>query len=81
MFAGPTCEDQLYSRNIQQKQEAGYGSVIAGVFAAVIVIAISLTAWMYHRRRVANLKMEIAQVQYIAEPVTPPGNSMFKQII
>ena len=37
-------------------------------------IAIFCAAWMYHRRRVANLKMEIAQVQYIAEPVTPPGN-------
>ena len=28
---------------------------------------------MYHRRRVADLKSEIAQVQYTAEPVSPPG--------
>jgi hypothetical protein len=38
-------------------------------------ISIICAAWMYHRRRVANLKMEIAQVQYIAEPVTPPGKN------
>lgn len=76
-YTGPNCEDEIFSRNIQEKAEGGYGSVIAGVFAAIIVIAITLAAWMYHRRRVANLKMEIAQVQYIAEPVTPPDRNHF----
>lgn len=60
-------------RNIQEKEEAGVGSIVAGVFAAIMVIAISLAAWFYHRRRVADLKKEMVQVQYTAEPVTPPG--------
>lgn len=47
---------------------------MAVIFAAIIVIGISFVGWMYHRRRVADLKNEIAQVQYIAEPVSPPGN-------
>lgn len=47
--------------------------MIAGIFAAIIVIAVTVTAWFYHRRRVADLKNEIAQVQYIADPV--PGKS------
>lgn len=32
-----------------------------------------LAGWIYHRRRVADLKNEIAQVQYIAEPPSQPG--------
>lgn len=51
--------------------------MIAGVCAAIIVIAITLAAWMYHRKRVANLKKEISQVQYIAEPVTSPDRNQF----
>lgn len=33
----------------------------------------TLAGWIYHRRRVTDLKNEIAQVQYIAEPASPPG--------
>lgn len=78
IIAGPNCDEELFSRNVQQKSEPGYGSVIGGIFAGIMGIAIFCAAWMYHRRRVANLKMEIAQVQYIAEPVTPPGNNLEK---
>ena len=70
---GPNCDEPLTAGNIQQKEESGIGNVVAGVFAAIMVIAISLAAWFYHRRRVADLKKEMVQVQYIAEPVTPPG--------
>ena len=73
LCTGPSCDVELRSQNVQEKPESGYGSAVAGIFAAIVVIAIILAAWMYHRRRVANLKMEIAQVQYIAEPVTSPG--------
>lgn len=61
------------SRNVQEKEEPGSGSVVAGIAVALILIAIIFTIWMYYRRRVANLKTEIAQVHYIAEPVTTPG--------
>lgn len=53
--------------------QIGYGTVIGGILTGTIGIAILTIALMYHRRKVAHLKMEIAQVQYIAEPVTPPG--------
>lgn len=36
----------------------------------------TLAGWIYHRRRVADLKNEIAQVQYIAEPPSPPGTDI-----
>lgn len=77
LFSGENCDEQLFSRNIQEKEEGGYGHIVAVVFAAIIVIGISLAGWMYHRRRVADLKNEIAQVQYIAEPVPPPGKLLY----
>ncbi|XP_066581740.1 protein draper isoform X5 [Prorops nasuta] len=76
-YAGPNCDEQLFSRNVQEKEEAGYGSVVAGIFAAIIVIAMTLAGWFYHRRRVADLKKEMAQVHYIAEPVTPVDRNQF----
>lgn len=76
-YTGANCEEERISRNVQEKTESSVGSVVAGIFAAVIVIAATLAAWMYHRRRVANLKMEMVQVQYIAEPVTPPDRNHF----
>lgn len=72
-FLGPNCDEQLFSRNIQEREEGGYGHIVAVVFAGIVVIGVILAAWMYHRRRVADLKNEIAQVQYTAEPVSPPG--------
>lgn len=78
IFLGENCNEQLFSRNVQEKEEeGGYGHIVAVIFAAIIVIGISLTGWMYHRHRVADLKNEIAQVQYIAEPVPPPGNLFY----
>lgn len=77
IFSGENCDEQLFSRNIQEKEEGGYGHIVAVIFAAIIVIGISFAGWMYHRRRVADLKNEIAQVQYIAEPVSPPGNLFY----
>jgi len=72
-ISGENCDEQLFSRNIQEKEEGGYGHIVAVIFAAIIVVGMSLAAWMYHRRRVADLKNEIAQVQYIADPTSSPG--------
>ena len=76
-YAGPDCLDQLFSRNVLEKRESGYGSAVGAIFAGIMIMAISLAGWMYHRRRVANLKMEIAQVHYTAEPVTLPIGKSF----
>lgn len=75
---GPNCDEELFSRNIQEKDEAGYGSIVAGfLFAAIVVVAMTLAGWIYHRRRVADLKNEIAQVHYTAEPACPPEQTQF----
>uniref|UniRef100_V9IF37 Multiple epidermal growth factor-like domains protein 10 n=2 Tax=Apis cerana TaxID=7461 RepID=V9IF37_APICE len=77
-YTGLNCDEELFSRNIQEKDDLGYGSIIAGFFfAAFVVIAMVLAGWIYHRRRVADLKNEIAQVQYIAEPPSPPEQTQF----
>jgi len=53
---------------------------VAVIFAAIIVVGMSLAAWMYHRRRVADLKNEIAQVQYIADPTSLPGKEYTQDV-
>jgi hypothetical protein len=45
----------------------------AGVIVALILVAIIVALLFYYRRRVANLKTEIANVQYIADPQVAPG--------
>lgn len=47
----------------------------AGVVVALILVAIIVALLFYYRRRVANLKTEIAHVQYIADPEAAPGNA------
>lgn len=73
LLLGENCDEQLFSRNIQEKDDGGYGHIVGVVFATIVIIGVLFAAWMYHRRRVTDLKSEIAQVQYTAEPVTPPG--------
>jgi len=81
LFLGENCDEQLFSRNVQEKAAGGYGLVVGVVFATIVIIGALLAAWMYHRRRVADLKSEIAQVQYTAEPVPPPGKLHFLFLI
>lgn len=76
-YSGSNCDDELFSRNVKEKTESNYSSIIAGIFTANLLIAIAIAACMYHRKRVANLKMEIAHVQYTAEPVIPSDHNHF----
>lgn len=78
-YTGPNCEEPLYSLNIlEQKSETNYtGFHVALVFSLCIVIAMMIAGLMYHRRKVADLKMEIGHVQYIAEPVVTPDQNHF----
>lgn len=75
-YGGPNCDEELFLRNTQEK--TSYGSIVVGfLFAAIAVAAMAFAGWLYHRRRVADLKNEIAQVQYIAEPASPPEQTQF----
>ena len=58
-----------------------YGFVAAGVVVALILVAIIVALLFYYRKRVANLKTEIAHVQYIADPQIPPGKKIYLIIL
>jgi hypothetical protein len=49
----------------------------AGVVVALILVAVIVALLFYYRRRVANLKTEIAHVQYIADPEAAPDRHHF----
>jgi high-affinity Fe2+/Pb2+ permease len=74
LFPGENCDTLQYSKNIQEKESENYGSMAAGVVVALILVAIIVALLFYYRRRVANLKTEIAHVQYIADPQAAPGD-------
>ncbi|KAJ8931330.1 hypothetical protein NQ314_015768 [Rhamnusium bicolor] len=68
-FAGKNCEESNILGRVQPiDQESGYGIIIAVIMVSIIFIAIVVLLVFYYRRRVANLKTEIAHVQYIADP-------------
>lgn len=73
-FTGDRCDTLQYSKNVQEKEAQNYGSMAAGVVVALILVAVIVALLFYYRRRVANLKTEIAHVQYIADPQVAPGN-------
>ncbi|KAF7992839.1 hypothetical protein HCN44_005183 [Aphidius gifuensis] len=79
-YTGSTCEEPLFiaTNVLQQKSESSYSGVfVAALFSACLAISILVAGLMYHRRRVADLKLEIAHVQYIAEPVISPDSNHF----
>jgi hypothetical protein len=75
LFPGENCDTLQYSKNVQEKEAQNYGSMAAGVVVALILVAVIVALLFYYRRRVANLKTEIAHVQYIADPQAAPGNA------
>ena len=75
LFPGENCDTLQYSKNVQEKDSENYGSMAAGVVVALILVAIIVALLFYYRRRVANLKTEIAHVQYIADPQAAPGDA------
>jgi len=75
LFPGENCDTLQYSKNVQEKEAENYGSMAAGVVVALILVAIIVALLFYYRRRVANLKTEIAHVQYIADPQAAPGDA------
>lgn len=76
-FTGEHCDTLQYSKNVQEKEGQNYGSMAAGVIVALILVAIIVALLFYYKRRVANLKTEIAHVQYIADPQVAPDRHHF----
>lgn len=76
-YTGVNCDEQLFAQSIQEKDESGHGVVMGSVFVLIFVLAATFGAWMYHRRRVADLKNEIAQVHYTSEPASSPDRNQF----
>lgn len=72
-FTGENCDEPVVLGRVTTPPNdgLGYGSIVAGIFMALILVSIIVLVILYYKRRVANLKTEIAHVQYIADP---PGN-------
>lgn len=69
-FTGEDCNVPILlgRTHSQDVVTSNTGSVIAGVIVAIIAIVAAGCIFVYFRRRVSNLKTEIAHVQYIANP-------------
>lgn len=66
-YTGRTCEDTLV-KAIMSPDESNYGSVVAYVVVILtIFLAMLFGLWYYYKKRVNNLKNEVAHVQYIAD--------------
>lgn len=50
------------------KTEKGSGTMVLAVFLVLVLTGAIVAMYFYNKRRVANLKTEIARVQYIADP-------------
>lgn len=75
-FTGDNCEESNILRIQQQldNQDGGYGVIVAVIMVSIIFVAIVVLVIFYYRRRVSNLKTEIAHVQYISDSAAfPPG--------
>lgn len=69
-FGGVNCDEPLVLGRIvtTPNEGLGYGGVVAGISIALILVSIIVLVILYYKRRVENLKTEIAHVQYIADP-------------
>lgn len=65
-FYGDNCDTNLRASSTQE-QESSYGSIVAGVMVALMLVSVIVALWFYYRRRVQNLKTQIIHVQYIAD--------------
>lgn len=73
-FKGDLCDESNILRIQQQPDEdGGYGVIVAVIMVSIIFVAIVVLVIFYYKRRVSNLKTEIAHVQYNAEAAYPPG--------
>lgn len=77
-FIGDNCDIPILSRSILEEQpQRGIGSVVGAGFIVLVLIAVIAIMYLYHKKRVANLKTEIARVHYIADPHSSPDQNHF----
>lgn len=76
-FFGQHC-DEASSKLVNKQNETSSRAGIAwGIVVALLLCAAIIALIVYYRRRVANLKTEIAHVQYIADPTSQPDRHHF----
>lgn len=74
-FTGSNCDVHLSQHG--EPPPGSNGPLAAGIVISLILMAIIVALLFYFRRRVANLKTEIAHVQYIADPKSAPDRHHF----
>ncbi|XP_030380181.1 protein draper isoform X3 [Scaptodrosophila lebanonensis] len=71
-FTGPNCDELIASQRVAEADnETNRSSVALIMMLFTPLIFIILGVLLYYRRRVSNLKTEIAHVQYISDPSGP----------
>lgn len=79
-FTGDKCDESNILQRLQNPDDANssYGVVLGVVMVFIIFGAVVVLLIFYYKRRVSNLKTEIAHVQYIADPSGfPPDRNHF----
>ncbi|XP_037909252.1 protein draper isoform X3 [Hermetia illucens] len=68
-LTGPNCDIQTSLQRVQVTEDSPNKAGLAfGIVAALIGVGILIGVLLYYRRRVSNLKTEIAHVAYMADP-------------
>lgn len=77
-FTGKNCDVAVISERIAERNiETSSTGVTFGIVVAVLLVAVIIVLLLYFKRRVQNLKTEIAHVQYIADPQSLPDRHHF----
>lgn len=81
-WSGPNCtERNILGQVFKQEPTQNSASIVAGVLVSLLVLVTIVGILLYYRRRISNLKTEIAHVHYIAETQhTSNGNVIFLYI-
>lgn len=67
-FTGENCEESNLLRLQNREDGSNYGVVVGVIMVCAVFFTIVVLLIIYYKRRVSNLKTEIAHVQYIADP-------------
>ncbi|XP_017136793.1 protein draper isoform X6 [Drosophila miranda] len=79
-YTGENCDELIASQRIAEaSDESGRASVALTIVLLTLFACIIFAVFLYYRRRVSNLKTEIAHVHYTHETGTtwPPSNHNF----
>lgn len=81
-FTGADCTQSMFEAKVIQHEGQHFGSIVAYVLIILILFVCTIILlWFYYKRRVNNLKNEIAHVQYIADQqALSPGKMKYDAI-